>query len=136
MPYALPSIPSAALLILRLFVGYAFIVHGWGKIQSPMSWMPEMSPVPGILQALAAIAEFGGGIALILGLLTRLAAFGLTCTMAVATYMHLVAFGDSLIATKSGSSAEPAATYLVISILLLALGAGKFSIDRKIFGEK
>ena len=66
------SIPAdTALLLLRIVAGVAFMLHGWGKIQHPFSWMgPDM---PGFLQALAALSEFGGGAAWALGLLTPLA---------------------------------------------------------------
>jgi len=43
----LPKDIDVVLLIVRFFVGYAFILHGWGKMQSPMSWMGPESPVPG-----------------------------------------------------------------------------------------
>lgn len=47
-------------------MGVAFVLHGWPKIQNPMGWMNAMGmqSVPSFLQALAALAEFGGGIAL------------------------------------------------------------------------
>ena len=64
---------DVVLLLIRLVMGYAFILHGWGKIQNPMGWMGPDATVPGVLQLLAAVSEFGGGIALIIGLLTRLA---------------------------------------------------------------
>ncbi len=124
-------------LILRLVTGVAFILHGWGKIQAPMSWMGPESPVPGILQALGAIAEFGGGIALILGLLTRLAGFGLACTMVVAALLHAVVLKDPFVAGKGGGgSYELATLYLVISIMFMVQGPGRFSIDQKIFKEQ
>jgi len=44
----------------------------------------QQASVPGFLQGLAALSEFGGGLALIAGLLTPLAAFGIACTMVVA----------------------------------------------------
>src|ERR1700722_20951224 len=81
---------SVGLLILRLVMGVAFAIHGWGKIQSPggaFAWMGPDATMPGVMQLLAVVAEFGGGIALVLGLLTRLAGLGLTCTMAVAAGM-------------------------------------------------
>src|SRR6185312_3468650 len=86
----LPKCASAALLLLRLIAGVAFVFHGWGKMQAPMSWMGPDAPIPGFLQLLAAIAEFGGGIAWILGLLTPLASLGITITMLVATYMMMI----------------------------------------------
>ncbi len=52
---------SAGVLLVRLVMGAAFILHGWTKIQHPGAWMPAESPVPAVFQALAAVAEFGGG---------------------------------------------------------------------------
>src|SRR5262245_57500072 len=68
---------STGLLILRLVAGLAFIFHGYGKITKPFGWMPPDSGVPGILQALAALSEFGGGLAWMLGLLMPLASLGI-----------------------------------------------------------
>lgn len=122
------------LLLTRVVVGIAFILHGWGKIQNPFGWMQGGS-LPGIIQALVAVAEFGGGIALILGILTTLAAFGLLCTMIGAALLHAVILGDPFVA-KGGASYELAVIYLMISLLLMVLGPGRFSLDRKIFGVK
>lgn len=130
-----PNSASYALLFLRLIVGLAFILHGWGKIQSPFSWMGQEAPVPGIFQFLAALAEFGGGIALIIGLLTRLASLGLGFTMLVATSMHMFMRKDPFVNLTGGPSYEPALVYLGIAILFLILGPGKFSLDQKIFGQ-
>src|SRR5262245_19623101 len=77
---------AVGLLVLRLVVGAAFILHGLPKIQNPTGWMGPQAPVPGVLQAAAAVAEFGGGIAWILGLLTPLFSFLIACTMAFATF--------------------------------------------------
>ena len=130
-PYTQPNGVSFALLLVRLVVGIAMMMHGWGKIQSPMSWMGAEAPVPGILQALAALSEFGGGLALILGLLTSLAMLGMACTMAVAVYVHAVTKGDPFV-----GGYELATVYLVIAILFIAVGPGKFALDTKIFGNK
>ena len=67
---------SVGLVALRLVMGAAFILHGWPKIQHPTAWMGAEASVPAFLQVLAAAAEFGGGMALVAGLLTRLAAPG------------------------------------------------------------
>lgn len=125
----LPNSASAALLILRLIVGVAFIYHGWGKIQNPFGWIPSPSPIPGFFQMLAAVAEFGGGIALILGLFTRLAALGLVFTMAVATIFHAFVMKDPFVNMTGGSSFEPALGYLGVALVFLSIGAGKFSLD-------
>lgn len=128
--YSLPA--DLALLLMRLVVGSAFIIIGWGKIQHPASWMGPDSSFPGFFQALAAISEFCGGIALILGLLTRLAGFGIACTMIVAVYMHKFSFGDPFVNLTGGGSYQQAATYGVVAILMLAAGAGRFSLDHLI----
>lgn len=122
-------------LLLRFVMGAAFIFHGWGKIQSPMSWMGADSAIPGIFQFLAALSEFGGGICLILGFLTRLASLGLVFTMIVAVYFHAVILGDPFV-SKVGGSYELGALYLVLSLLFVVCGPGRFSLDSKIFGHQ
>ncbi len=136
VPPALPARASAGLLVLRLLCGAAFMVHGWGKIQAPFGWMGPDSSMPGFFQALAALSEFGGGLAWILGLLTPLASFGLACTMAVAVYFHGVVLKHSFFAQSQAGSCEPAAVYLCVALLLLLAGPGAFSLDRLLFRPK
>lgn len=136
-PFTLPHKASVSLLLLRLVAGSAFILHGWGKMQSPMSWMGPESPVPGIFQFLAAFSEFGGGIAWILGLLTPLASLGLAITMAVATYFHMIVMGDPFVPSGPGQGAyELALVFFSISLVFMSVGPGKFSVDAKVFGER
>jgi putative oxidoreductase len=125
------------LLVLRLVVGAAFILHGWGKIQNPMHWMDGFSesPPPGVLQAAAAVAEFGGGIALILGLLTPLASLGIIGTMCGALFLVHIPHGDSFVNPRGGSY-ELAAVYLAAGLLFLCAGPGKLSADACLFGGK
>ncbi len=132
-PIPLPG--SVGLLMLRLVAGLAFMFHGWGKIQHPMSWAGPDSKIPGVFLLLAAISEFGGGLAWMLGLLTPLASFGLLCTMTVAVWMHAVVLGDPFASTGKGSY-EPAAVYWCISLLLILAGPGRLSLDRVVFGPK
>lgn len=128
---------SGALLFLRIVVGIAFIYHGWGKMQAPFGWMPPEAPIPGIFQFLAAFSEFGGGIALLLGLLTRIAMLGLGFTMLVATCFHAFGNHDPFVATGPGQpSYELALVYLALSVMIFHTGPGKFSADAKIFGCK
>jgi putative oxidoreductase len=136
VPQSIPA--SAALSLIRLIAGAAFVLHGWGKIQSPFGWVPTESPIsiPVIFQFLAAISEFGGGIGWILGLLTPIASLGIGCTMAVAVYFHSVVMKDSFVNMTGGASYEPALVFLGIALVLLVLGPGKFSLDKKIFGER
>src|ERR671915_1392369 len=121
---------AAALLLVRLVMGVAFILHGWPKIQNPMGWMNAMGGqgVPSFLQALAAFAEFGGGIALVLGLLTPIAAFGIVCQMLGALLLVHLPQGHPFV-SQGGPSYELALIYLVMSIMLIVLGPGKWSLD-------
>jgi putative oxidoreductase len=121
---------STGLLILRIIAGAGMMFHGWKKIQNPMGWMGADSGTPAIFQALAAIAEFGGGAALIFGLLTPLASFGIAATMLVAISKH-VGKGDPFFG--KGGSWELAAIYLAIAVLLMLIGAGRFSLDEILF---
>ena len=127
---ALDDKQSAAILLVRLVMGIAFVTHGWSKIQDPMGWMGPDAAIPGFFLALAALSEFGGGIGLILGLLNPLVAAGLGSTMAVAVYSHVVLWGDSF------DDYELALVYLVLVVLLAMLGPGKFSMDQKLFGTR
>lgn len=122
---------SLGLLIIRVVTGLAFIQHGWPKIQNPFGWMGPGAPMPGFLQALAALAEFGGGLAWILGLVTPLASLGILCTMAVAMWTH-IGRGDPWVGT-GGPSWELAFAYLTVAALLLLAGPGRFSLDGQIF---
>jgi len=121
------------LLLLRLVVGAAFLFHGWPKIQNPFGWMGPTATTPGWLQALAAVSEFGGGAAWIVGLLTPLAAFGILCTMATALHMHVVLRGDPFVG--KGASYELALVYLTVAVLLLLAGPGRFALDALVFGR-
>lgn len=135
-PVSHSNFASAALLLLRVVVGVAFAFHGWGKIQHPFNWMGPDAAIPGLFQFLAALSEFGGGIAWALGLLTPLASLGIFCTMAVATHMHMIIRQDPFVAAKGGPSYELALVYLSVAVLILALGPGKFSLDAKLFGQR
>ena len=129
--FAVPeqSMPlSAALLALRVLAGCAFVIHGWPKLQHPLSWMGPSSSTPGVLQGLAAVAEFFGGLGWMVGALTPLASFGIASTMVVAVVRHAVLKGDPFVA-QEGPSWELAALYLCVALVLIAAGPGRYSLD-------
>ena len=130
------SIGSVGLLVLRLVMGAAFILHGWPKIQNLLGWMGPEAPVPAIFQALAAVAEFGGGWALIVGLLTRLASLGILSTMVVALAMVHLPHGDPFVGKPGGPSYELAAVYLACAVLFVLLGSGRVSLDAVLFNSR
>jgi uncharacterized membrane protein YphA (DoxX/SURF4 family) len=80
------------LLLLRLYLTPVMMQAGWTKLQdfdSTLSWFanPDWGlglPAPAVLLSLVIFIELGGGLALLLGLFTRLSAFGLSITMLVA----------------------------------------------------
>ncbi len=127
---------DVALFICRLVAGVAFMIHGWGKIQNPFGWMGPEANVPGIFQALAALSEFGGGLAWIVGLLFPLASLGIGLTMAVAAYSHAFLWGDPFVATGGGGAYELALVYLCLSVIFLAFGPGRLSFDRAVFARR
>ena len=136
-PEFLGGARGVALLFLRLVAGIAFMIHGWPKIQHPMSWMPPTAPVPGALQLAAAVAEFGGGLCWVIGALTPFASFLILCTMAFATFAVHVRMGHPFVDTSSthGPSYESALGYLAISVLFLIVGPGRLSVDSLLFGK-
>jgi putative oxidoreductase len=127
---------SGALLVLRVVVGLAFVLHGTGKIQHPFGWMPPEAGIPGIFQFLAAVSEFFGGIFLVVGLLTPLAALGIFFTMTVAVISHGFMRHDPFVSQGGGPSFEIALVYWAITLVLMTAGPGAFSLDAVIFKKK
>lgn len=119
---------NAALLLLRLVAGLAFVLHGWSKIKNPLGWMGPGTPA--LLQALAALAEFGGGLGWMLGLFTPLASAGIACTMVVAIARHAFLKGDPFL-----GGYELAAIYLCIAVLLFAAGPGAVALDHLLWAR-
>jgi putative oxidoreductase len=124
-------------LILRLPIGAILAAHGAQKLfgwfggyglEATGQWMASIGFTPGLLMAaLAGSAEFFGGIALILGLLTRPAAVIAAVTMAVAMTVHL---GNGLFVSNNGY--EFALSLLTATVALAFIGGGKLAVDQRI----
>jgi putative oxidoreductase len=98
--------------------------------------MGSDAPVPGVFQALVSLAEFGGGLCWVLGLLTPLASCLNLGEMAVALEMVLLPQGHPFVASQPGApSFEPARGHLAIAVALLLIGPGQFSLDGWLFGR-
>lgn len=120
---------DAALLLMRMAIG-AFLV--WGVVDNITSaaQMHEFErflarfgfPVPHLMAPLSVWAQFGVGIAFILGLLTRWA--GVVCAV---NFLVAIVMVD---AQGGIRGAFPAACLVLIGVYLATNGAGRFSLDR------
>src|SRR5205807_9673388 len=134
---------SAATAILRLVLGIVFFAHGAQKMlgwfgglgfSGRMGFFTGAMHIPAPLAFLAIAAEFFGGVGLVLGLLTRIAAFGIAMNMVVAIAMVHSSFGFFMnwTGTQKGEGFEYHLLALAITAFLMIRGAGAFSADRAI----
>ncbi|AHI28957.1 DoxX family protein [Marinobacter similis] len=124
-----------ASLILRIPVGLILAAHGAQKLfgwfggyglEGTGQWMASIGLEPGYLMALlAGSAEFFGGLALVLGLLTRPAALVSALTMLVAIFS--VHISNGLFMSNNGY--EYALTLFAVTVALTLQGGGRFSLD-------
>lgn len=133
---------AAGALILRIPVGIIFAAHGAQKLfgwfggyglEGTGQFFGSIGLNPGYLMALlAGAAEFFGGLALIVGVLVRPAAAALAFAMLIAIFSVHVSKGFFL--DKGGY--EYALALFAASLSLLFSGAGRFSVDRALTGER
>lgn len=127
---------GVGLLVLRVIAGLGMMLHGVAKIRNPFAWMGAESPVPGFLQAMAAFAEFVGGMCWVVGLGTPVFSTLIAATMVVAAVMAHIAKGHPFVNKPGQPCYELAAIYLSIAVLLLLAGPGRHSVDRVLFDRK
>lgn len=127
---------SFVVLLLRLWLGIVFIAHGSQKLlgwfggrgfSGTLDAWEQNIGIPNFLGVIAIAAEFLGGIGLMLGFLTRLAALGIMGVMAVAISMQTGFFNPKGI--------EFQATLFLIAFIILLYGPGRFSVDRQIYNK-
>ncbi len=125
-----------ALTILRVVVGFILAVHGWQKLSDMGAWEGMVAqlgvPAPQLFAVLSMVAELGGGIALMLGLLTPLAALAILVNMLVAIFV--VHAEGGLLANNNGF--EYPLTIASVALFFLARGAGPISLDHAFFGRR
>jgi len=130
-----------ATTILRLVLGVIFFAHGAQKMlgwfggygfSGTMGFFTSVMHIPALLASLAIAAEFFGGLGLIFGLLTRIAAFGIFSNMVVAIAMVHGQFGLFMNWTgqQKGEGYEYHLLVLAITAFLIIRGAGAASVDR------
>lgn len=121
-----PRYLDIVLLIVRLFIGFAMLSHGYPKLQTlleggDIKFFDFLGLGSKISLGLTVFAEFVCSIFLILGLFTRIAVGFLIFTMIIAGF---VVHGADPFDKK-----EMSLLYLAIYLLIMVLGAGRFSID-------
>ena len=127
---------SLGLLLARLAVAYGFYepaMMKWKDIGSVAEWFGSMGiPFPTLNAYMAASTEVLGVVLLTLGLLTRAISIPLIVVMIVAIVTVHLPNGFS-----AGSNGfEIPLYYMLFLLIFFSQGAGKFSLDRLIFGEK
>jgi putative oxidoreductase len=131
---------SVATTIVRLVLGVVFFAHGAQKMlgwfggfgfSGTMGFFTGTMHIPAPFAFLAICAEFFGGIGLIMGLLTRIAAFGIATNMvvAVATVHRAFGFFMNWTGAQKGEGFEYHLLVLAIAAFLMIRGAGAFSVD-------
>jgi putative oxidoreductase len=126
---ALAKLDSGALLLGRLAVGLLFVSTGWGKVHDipkVVAFFESLGiPAPGFHAVLVSWSELLCGSAIVIGLLTRLAAIPLIVSMTVA-----------LLTAKRGDIhgildlvGQDEFTYLVVLAMIAVLGPGKLGFD-------
>jgi putative oxidoreductase len=127
--------------MVRLVLGVVFFAHGAQKMlgwfggygfSGTMNFFTQMMHIPAPLAFLAICAEFFGGLGLIVGLLGRVAAFGIFMNMLVAIFT--VHIHNGFFANWSGQQKGEGFEYHLLAIALLLVvmikGSGALSVDR------
>ena len=130
-----------SLTILRVILGVVFFLHGSQKVlgwfggygfSATMHFFTGMMHIPAVFAFLAICAEFFGGIGLIIGFLSRIAAFGVMMNMLVAVALVHHNFGVFMnwTGTQKGEGYEYHLLAIAICLAVIIRGAGALSVDR------
>jgi putative oxidoreductase len=129
---AMPAVVrDLAILIARIGVGVVFVAHGWQKLATNGVGATATGferigvPLPALSAWFASVAELVGGAALILGLATPVAGLLLALDMVGA---YLIVHARHGIFVQQGGG-ELVIALSAASLLLAAVGAGRFSLD-------
>ena len=114
-------------VLFRVIAGIIFVLHGWAKFNGgfAIGFFTKIGmPIPAVSGPFITALEICGGVALILGLLTRYLGILYTIQMCVAAYVQWILF------KKGFSGAELEMLLVFTGILLATNGAGKYSLDK------
>jgi putative oxidoreductase len=131
---SLHQFSDVALLVLRLALGTAFLVHGLPK-RGLWSAQASAQMPAGMLRNLRilSIAEPAGALGVIFGFLTQLAALGLVIVM-VGAITFLVTKAHRKFKEQNSPGWEFEFMLLVVALALVILGGGRVALDRLVFG--
>jgi len=122
-----------ALALLRVIAAFLFLQHGTAKLLH-VPHVAQFDQLPALsLIGFAGMLEIVGSLLIMLGLLTRPAAFVLSGEMAVAYFMAHAPQGHFFMPALN--QGEEAVLYCFIFLFLSAAGAGSWSIDAKLAGK-
>jgi len=129
------SLNDVALLLLRLALGAIMWAHGAQRLlglfggHGPQGFVRLVGSLglPAALAWLVIAVEFFGGIAIALGVLSRLAALGFTVTMVVAIVKLQWAHGF-FVGGSSGMGFEYSLLLAVVAFVLLLTGPGRYAL--------
>lgn len=133
-----PTMTSVALLVLRVVLGFILAAHGWQKFfqytlgGATASFEQMGVPLASVVAPAVATLELAGGIALVLGVLTRVAAALLAVDMLGALF--LVHLSAGIFVDNGGY--ELVAILAAAAAALVLAGPGAYSVDRFIFARK
>ena len=130
--------------MVRMVLGIVFFAHGaqmalgWfggAGLQSTVRTFRESLRIPAPLALLSVAAEFLGGLGLIAGLLSRVAAFGIVVVMGVALLVVHRKFGFFMnwFGEKQGHGIEYHVLVLALALTVVVKGAGAFSLDHVLY---
>lgn len=129
-------------LFVRVILGVIMTAHGWQKLtqMGPAGFgqvLGQMGvPLPGLMGFVVTFVELLGGILLIVGLLSRLAALLLTIDLAVAILLVKVSIGLIAPSDAPGVGAELDLALIAGFLVILLAGPGKLSLDHAFGLEK
>ena len=129
-PGGLDGTTAIAVLILRVFVGVAILLHGYLKLGKIPTFSAKFN-LPVSVGGVVVLSQVIGGGMLLLGLLTRLACLVVGLTM-VGAISKCIARGERFVDPEHHSW-ESAGFYLMSLIVIGMLGPGKYSLDRWLF---
>lgn len=132
---------DAGTALLRLVLGVIFFAHGAQKMlgwfggygfTGTMGFFTNVMHIPALFAFLAIAAEFFGGLGLIFGFLTRIAALGIfaNMTVAIAMFHHQFGFFMNWTGAQKGEGFEYHLLVLALTVFLIIRGAGAVSVDR------